>query len=456
MAASKRSEGRVPCLGRSLFLRLPLVLLAAAVLVNLCVGGFFRWMFGGEEHAAVRRNLLHYGELLIHETGSPPDTARARALARAYALQIRYEGPGGSWETAPGLAELAGRRHRHGRSDDGDNRIGWSRGRMYVRVDEGEARWIFATDFRQGSGSHWPAAIGVLALVSFILLGAWLVIRRMLAPIRDLAAGVERLGRGDLGSRVPDRGRKDELGELARAFNAMSTRLAALVRGREQLLLDVSHELRSPMTRIQVALEMTPEGGARDSIRDDLAEMDAMIGEILEAARMDSPAGRLNLKETDLEGLLRDVARGFEGRAPGVRLSVPGVGGAGREGGTCLAEVDPERARKVLGNALDNAFKYSGSGAGPVEARLEAGRDEVMVTIIDRGVGIPADEIPRLFEPFYRVDRSRSRDTGGYGLGLSLCKRIMEAHGGRIDVASREGEGTTVLLAFPRRVQTSI
>ncbi|HLP40399.1 MAG TPA: HAMP domain-containing sensor histidine kinase [Fibrobacteria bacterium] len=446
-------ERRVPSLARSLFLRLPLVLLAAAVLVNLCVGGFFRWMFGGEEHAAARRNLLHYGELLVREAGSPPDTARAWALARAYALQIRYEGPGGTWETAPGLAELAGRRPRHGWSDDGDDRIGWSRGRMYVRVEKSGARWIFATDFRQGSGSHWPAAIGVLALVSFILLGAWLVIRRMLAPIRDLAAGVERLGRGDLGSTVPDCGRKDELGELARAFNAMSARLASLVRGREQLLLDVSHELRSPMTRIQVALEMTPESGARDSIREDLAEMNAMIGEILEAARLDSPAGRLNLKETDLAGLLREVVRGFEGRAPGVRLSVPGAGG---EGEACLAEVDPERARKVLGNVLDNALKYSGSGAGPVEARLEAGRDEVVVTVVDRGAGIPADEIPRLFEPFYRVDRSRSRDTGGYGLGLSLCKRIMEAHGGRIVVASREGEGTTVLLAFPRRDQTPI
>jgi signal transduction histidine kinase len=114
-----------------------------------------------------------------------------------------------------------------------------------------------------------------------------------------------------------------------------------------------------------------------------------------------------------------------------------------------MIEADRARVRKVLANVLDNAVKYSRGGGAPVRVRIEEGNAEVTVRVEDSGVGIPADELPKLFEPFYRVDRSRSRETGGYGLGLSLCKRIMEAHGGSISISSREGEGTEVALTFP-------
>jgi signal transduction histidine kinase len=114
-----------------------------------------------------------------------------------------------------------------------------------------------------------------------------------------------------------------------------------------------------------------------------------------------------------------------------------------------MARIDRARVRKVLGNILDNAVKFSQGRSAPVEASIESAADRIVVRIKDKGVGIPADELPRLFEPFYRVDRSRSRETGGYGLGLSLCKRIMEAHGGSISITSREGEGTEVTLIFP-------
>jgi len=120
-----------------------------------------------------------------------------------------------------------------------------------------------------------------------------------------------------------------------------------------------------------------------------------------------------------------------------------------------VIRADRARVRKVLANVLDNAMKYSPEGAEPVRVSIEAWADEVKVRIEDRGVGIPESELPKIFEPFYRVDRSRSRETGGYGLGLSLCKRILEAHGGSIAIASREGEGTEVTLAFPRTPQGS-
>ena len=174
------------------------------------------------------------------------------------------------------------------------------------------------------------------------------MIRRLLRPLRGLTEAVEGLGNGELGRQVPAGRRRDELGDLARAFNAMSTRLKDMVRGREQLLLDVSHELRSPLTRIKVALEMAPEGGAKDSIRDDLGEMDAMIGEILEAARLDSAPGRLNPEPVDLAELAGEAAGEFAGRGPGVVVAAAAGGrpeGAGGQGARPQGAVQRDRER---------------------------------------------------------------------------------------------------------------
>jgi signal transduction histidine kinase len=334
-------------------------------------------------------------------------------------------------------------------------------------------RLTFATEFGPFSQGHGGALALLILLLSLCLAAAFMVIRRLLSPLKTLSQAVERIRGGELGHQIPECGH-DELGELARSFNGMSSDLKERIRLRDQLLLDVSHELRTPITRIRLALEMGPDGMAKESIQEDLSEMEAMIAEILETARMDSANGKLNLEAVDLSALAAEIVGDAAGRPPGAKLiAVPGIPGADGQGpggpgpggqspggpGTgsrgTVVQADRARVRKVLANVLDNAMKYSREGAGPVRLSIEADADEVRVRIEDQGVGIPESELPKIFEPFYRVDRSRSRETGGYGLGLSLCKRIMEAHGGSIAIASREGEGTEVSLAFPRMPQVS-
>lgn len=431
-------------------LKLLLVLVLAGVLVNMCVGGFFRLSFF-HTHEAMERNAVHYAHALAAEIGSPPDTAKARMLASRYSLNIRYLGPDASWESGPGPDLPQGGGHgtfRHemapmpGEGAEAGAKTAWRHGRYFVQVNQGRGVFLFSTGFQQNMEGNGKYFIGLLLIVSCVLICAFLVIRRLLFPLRDLTAGVERIRRGELGHQIPVCSR-DELGILGRSFNAMSTGLQEMVRSREQLLLDVSHELRSPLTRIRVALEMAPEGTAKESIRDDLGEMEAMISEILETARLDSANGKLNLEPVDLGVLVSEAVADADMRAPGAR-QVPSRTGPGPS-----VKADRARVRKVLGNILDNAVKFSQGRGAPVEVRIEESASGVTVRIKDKGVGIPADELPRLFEPFYRVDRSRSRETGGYGLGLSLCKRIMEAHGGSISIASREGEGTEVSLVFP-------
>jgi signal transduction histidine kinase len=423
--------------------KLLVVLVATGCLVNFTVGGFYRLLFTHQAHAGLERNVIHYAHLLAAEIGSPPDTAKARSLSEAYSLRIRYLGPGGNWDSHP-EREFTGPA-----GEKPMDRVGWRRGRFFARVPQGAGEFIFVTDFRQMMDNHGLYLILVILILSLVLACAFLAIRRLLSPLKSLSAAVERLGRGELGHQVPVRSH-DEFGDLAESFNTMSSRLAALVRAREQLLLDVSHELRSPLTRIKVALELAPEGKDTEGIREDLREMESMIGEILEAARLDSVHGKLNLETFDLKTLVSEVVAEAALRPPGATLTSSATDASVSSGAGTMVVADRARIRKVLANVMENAGKFSQDQGSPIEVRIEAGNSAVTVRIRDRGVGIPAEEIPNLFEPFYRIDRSRSRETGGYGLGLSLCKRIMEAHGGTIDITSSPGEGTEVSLALPR------
>lgn len=430
--------------------KLLLVLIVAGLFVNICVGGFWRMSFFSQAREPLARNVSHYARSLAAEIGSPPDTAKARALAARNSLRIRYEGPAGGWESAPAGAtatpDLPQDLEKGLRAVDGEPgvRMGWARHRFLIQVPSGDGgRYTFMAGFGPVPAQHAGYLGALILILSLCLAGAFFAIRRMLSPLKVLTEAVERIRRGEFAYRIPECGR-DELGELARSFNGMSAELEEMIRAREQLLLDVSHELRTPITRIKLALEMSPDSAANESIRDDLREMEAMISELLENARLDSANGKLHLEDVDIATLAAEAAADADGRPPGVRL----IGCTAGDGP--LIRADRARVRKVLANVLGNAAKYSGEGSLPVEVRIEAGPDEVTVRIEDHGAGIPEAELPRIFEPFYRVDRSRSRETGGYGLGLSLCKRIMEAHGGGIAISSREGEGTEVALTFPR------
>jgi signal transduction histidine kinase len=221
----------------------------------------------------------------------------------------------------------------------------------------------------------------------------------------------------------------------------MTVRIRDMLHAKEQLLLDVSHELRSPVTRMKVALEMMPESSLKDQIREDLAEMEIMVAEILETARSRKPADAIKMQPIKIGQLIQKVAAEYSDQPSGIQLvDIPQT--VGLRG-------DPEKIKTVLRNILDNAFKYSNSSSKPVSISMKHQAPDVIIQIQDNGIGIPADVLPYIFEPFYRVDKSRSRRTGGYGLGLSICKTIMSAHHGKIQIDSTPHIGTVVSLFFP-------
>jgi signal transduction histidine kinase len=264
--------------------------------------------------------------------------------------------------------------------------------------------------------------------------------KRLLRPVRLLDDGVERLSKGDLNVTVPVL-THDEFGVLTDAFNKMVGRVRQMVEARDQLLLDVSHELRSPLTRLKVALALLPDDENRSGMVGDLNEMEAMIAELLEMERLRDGRG-IRLETHNLVSVIHEVAGNYRKGPPGIRIVSPL-----RE---VRMEIDKDKIKTVLKNLLDNAVKFGFPDSLPVAIDLEQNADTVTLRIRDDGPGIPHADIANLFEPFYRVDRSRSKKTGGYGLGLSICKRIMEAHGGSIAVTNNPGRGASFVLSFPK------
>ena len=271
------------------------------------------------------------------------------------------------------------------------------------------------------------------------LVAAYLFIRRVLRPLHTLKGGVEALGAGRLDHRVPLTGR-DEFRDLGEAFNTMAARLCDLLQSKEQLLLDVSHELRSPLTRLRVQLEFIQDEETRQNLQADLDEMEAMVTTILEEARLRNTSAVLHLEPTDMADLLRSIAADFQNRAATVVCDTLEP---------ITISIDPAKLRIAIRNLVDNALKNTPTGGRPPVISMT--RDAVFVRIVvgDHGEGIAATALPHLFEPFYRTDASRSRKTGGFGLGLSLCKAVIEAHHGRIEITSRLGQGTLATVLLP-------
>jgi signal transduction histidine kinase len=416
---------------RSVFVKLVSIMLGMAFTLLVLVGGFFALMIYPHLSLATERLADEYTRAFA--AGSP-GLATAQEAARRLDVEIRYEGPRGTWTTSVSLPSIA---------DVRDGRLTGPAARRDYRIESAPdgGAYLFVWHFGRGNrGVHNKLLWLLLFLMIGVVMAAWAFQRRLLRPVRWLDEGVAELSSGRLDVAVPVR-THDEFGVLTQAFNRMVERVSQMVQASDRLLLDVSHELRSPLTRLKVALEFLPEGEQRAGMTADVNEMERMVSELLELERLRDGRG-VRMVRQDLLPILREVAAGFRDRPPGVRELINE-----RE---IVVDIDADRMRMVFRNLLDNAFKYSLPDSRAVELSTSQSGDNLVVRVSDDGPGIPESDLDSIFEPFFRVDRSRTRSTGGYGLGLSICKRVMEAHGGAITVERNPGRGTTFLLILPK------
>lgn len=415
----------------SVFAKLVAIMFAMAACLLLMVAGFFWLIISPNFSFSVDRLAREYAAAIAV---TAPNRQTAIEIRNCLDVPIRYEGPGGNWATdndLPTIAEVrAGSVHRSPRGRD-----------YYLVTAPNGGTYLFAWNLIQPMRAvHIRLLVLLLFLMLAVLLSAHAALKLLLRPVRWLGEGVERLGSGELDIVLPIR-TGDEFGALTDAFNRMVRRVCEMIQARDRLLLDVSHELRSPLTRMKVALELQPEGESKEELATDIGEMELMVAELLELERFRNGRG-LNLSFQDLAPILREMAVRFNKKHPGVCFVAPSQ--------SIQLKIDEDKVRTVLRNLLENAFKYSLPDSRPVEISCAQNEDSVTVGISDDGPGIPTEDAASLFEPFFRVDRSRSKKTGGYGLGLSICKRIMEAHGGGISFDNNPGRGASFILTFPR------
>jgi two-component system sensor histidine kinase CpxA len=322
-------------------------------------------------------------------------------------------------------------------------------------VSSSRREYIYAAEIPEGTPAISRTAIVVRAcvvlLVSFCI--CYLLARYLTAPVLRLREATQLLAAGDLSTRASAdmERRNDELGLLVRDFNAMAGRIEELISRQKQLIYDISHELRSPLARLTVALDLGRERKGNDSAFDhmeqDIECMSGMIGRMLTVAKLDTSSAPVQMTQLDLGGLVLQVVRSAEfelrERNDAVRLTMQGE---------CLVHGNAELLQSAIENVIRNAARYTPSDASidiHLERQDKADRSFVLLSVRDYGVGVPESELPNIFRPFYRVANDRDRQSGGAGLGLAIVDRVVHVHGGTICAQNASPQGLRIDILLP-------
>ncbi len=323
--------------------------------------------------------------------------------------------------------------------------------------------------FRRGRVYHFAGGFGLVqfphAYVGFVIIAALLALalasvvlaRALTRPLRRLSAAARAFGAGELETRVGLDARH-AFGDVAAAFDEMAARVSSLLKEQRELIANVSHELRTPLARARVALDLAIDAEQPIELADaralaeDIEALERLVGDLLTSASLDlsvqsgARGAAVHRSELALTRFVQDIVDRFQATYPAhpARLA------------SALTDdriaLDPTLARRALENILDNARKYSEVDA-PIEITLVGDAERVTITVEDRGIGIPPEDLEAVWGPLFRSERSRSRATGGVGLGLTLVKKIVEAHGGAVAIANASPRGVRVTLTLPRRVE---
>lgn len=444
----------------ALGVRLVLLFLVLALALTAVFTGGMQRAIGGGWQALVRPLVADYVDRLTDELGSPPSVERAKALVERLPLSVRIDGPQVNWDSHPHLRAL--REQHRGNLPPWLASEPW-RGHpppMHRMMhpdddtapdagDDSGRGWLLLTRTTvDGHTVHFglgdvpwrqrPRSIGWLTLG--LLLGltavAYVVMRHWLRPLGDIRAGAVRYGQGQFDAPIPVRS-DDELGRLAGQINTMAGELRHMLDAKRALLLSISHELRSPLTRARLNAELVDEGPSRDALLRDLGEMRELISDLLESERLAAGHAALQREPVDLAALVEVAVHEQVPADMTLELDLDADLGT--------VAVDPARWRLLVRNLVGNALRH---GQPPLQVRLHREGDELVFTVRDHGSGVAPEALSQLGEAFYRPDAARGRSSGGVGLGLYLCRLVAQAHGGRLVVRAAE-PGLEVQVRIP-------
>lgn len=430
-------------LAHSLRLRLvALFLLLALAMTAVFLVGMQKALSIGWREAA-RPLVSDYVDRLAAEIGTPPSVERAEAMVLRLPISVRISGPQVNWQSSPGTADGLWRNHAWRHGDDSLDIEHEPPLLQRTTADGHQIQLGLSVLNWQNHPRHigWATLAALLVFTAF----AYAYVRRLLRPLDDIRGGAGRFGRGDFAQPIPIR-RDDELGQLASDVNAMADGIHQMLEAKRALLLAISHELRSPLTRARLNTELLPETPEvhpqREALLRDLAEMRDLVTDLLESERLGQGHAALHLELTDLGALAQEVvAQQVAGQA-GSRVQLDIAPGLPE------LRLDRTRMRLLLRNLLDNAQRHSATADQPPRLQLRAEGQGIALCVRDYGPGVDEAALPHLTEPFYRPDAARERATGGVGLGLYLCKLVAQAHGAHFSLRNAQ-PGLEVQVVLP-------
>lgn len=381
-------------------------------------------------------NISQYLIYISDDIGTPPDLKKAQQLSAQLSIKMIIKGPNTNWHSNKTLKTLPKLKFESAPHPYQQFKIAHHRHHNFVLLSNGDFDYYFSLKKQLRRQYSERTTLLFIVFIGFLLLLFYLI-KHSLKPLKVISKGVKDIANGNLDSAIQIEN-SYEFQQLAEGINAMSKDIKSMLDSKQQLLLAISHELRSPITRAQVNLALLEENDTQAALKHDLHEMESLISQILESQRLNQTYTKLNKSDIQFDQLINNVIKTYFDKAQ-IELKLTPI----------IINADETRLILLIKNLIDNAIKYSQTATQPIHIELTKTEDQIIFTIQDYGIGIKSEELELITQAFYRADKARQRSTGGFGLGLYLAHLIVKAHNAKMHFNSTLNEGTKVTITFP-------
>lgn len=432
---------------RSLWFRLLAIFVVLATVFIYGVTQALSYVYRADDmRELVSSHLSLHVDYVLADIGDPPRIERAQAIVKRVPVDIRLDGPDLNWtsdERFPQLDTL-----RFGDSAFFGENNAWLAGLQdvefsrsddhgFLKIQRGDYAVVVSTPKMSDTKAQVDVRLVITAVGLISLLIGYLGVRWLFRPVAAIRAGAARIGRGDFSHRIGNV-RQDELGDLAADVNAMAGDVEAMLDAKRALLIGISHELRSPLSRLKLSSEFLEDNVQRKALRDEVTQMESIIDALLVAETLHSRHSALNREQVDVRDLLQDlIDQYFAGQKSQIELT--------QQGEPLLVDVDPGRVLLLMKNLIGNALRYGAADGSKVVVDAHRLDDTLILSVTDQGPGLTDGQKAHFGEAFYRNESARDRASGGTGLGLYLSKMICVAHGGTLSFDPQYEDGARLI-----------
>ena len=444
---------------QSLSVKLTLVFFVTAIVYLYGLTAAMRYLVDEDElRETIGYYQTSYYDYMLEDIQYPPNIGRAEKVVDRMPFDMKIVGEDFNWTSSPQFMitdaihfELSTLNVAKIKADIAEGRASSREGveaaryknRTYAKIPFGDYTIFLVTPKMSVPVQRAYIVEAIIAITLLVLLICYGLVQRIFRPIKSIEEGATRIGQGELEHRIYVK-QKDELGSLAQKINQLTVNVQEMLAAKQRLNLGISHELRSPLTRARLEVELLEDSKIKEDLLNEINAMETIIANLLDSEAINYGYKKLKLELFELSDMISQMIqrRGFLSNSN--ITFIPLDYAAQVEADQILFEV-------MIKNILENAIRYNPVEGEPIQVWVEQEEDTYKIKIRDFGPGFSKEDLTKVTEPFYRTGQSRSRKSGGFGLGLYLCKQIVEAHQGTIAIANHEETGAVVALTIPKR-----